>query len=437
MKTGRALLAALVVAALFAGLIESASALESGEEVIPRYQAIPGHTKTVDVELKKEIDPKEVVNGNNAFALDLYAKLSAQEGNLFFSPYSISTALAMTYAGARGNTWDEMKKALHFPLNPTERALHDAFGKLVHDMNAAGKKKGYQLSVANALWAQEDYKFLDEYTGLVTKSYDAGLNKLDFRTATEAARETINKWVEKQTNDKIKDLLKPGVLDPMTRLVLTNAIYFKGDWASKFKKEATQDLPFTLANGEKIKAPLMQQTGEFGYADLSEDMVGGGFRVLEMPYAGDELSMVILLPERIEKFMPTQQNISAWLGVLRKQKVVVFLPKFKMTSEFKLNDTLSALGMKDAFVADKADFSGMDGTKSLFISAVVHKAFVDMNEEGTEAAAATGVVVGVTCMPQAPPVFKADHPFVFLIRDKKTGGILFMGRVMNPVQDER
>ena len=384
---------------------------------------------------------ENVVEGNNAFALDLYAKLSEAEGNLFFSPYSISTALAMTYAGARGETADEMKATLHLPGGPADKTLHDAFGTLVRELNAAGEKGAFKLSVANALWAQHDYEFLDAFTRLVTASYDAGLTGLDFKGETEAARQTINKWVEEQTQDKIKDLLKPGVLTPLTRLVLTNAIYFKGDWASQFDKDRTKDAPFYLcfpANArvalEPIQVPLMFQKGDFQYADLKT------FQLLQMPYKGDELSMVVLLPKdrstealaALEASL-TAENFAKWLGRMGRLEVEVYLPRFKMTSEFSLKEMLVAMGMKDAFAPGTADLSGMDGTRDLFISAVVHKAFVDVNEEGTEAAAATGVVVGVTSVaPHPTPVFRADHPFLFLIRENESGAILFIGRVMNP-----
>ena len=394
----------------------------------------------------KAVTKADVVKGNNTFALDLYGQLRAKKGNLFFSPYSISTALAMTYAGARGNTAAEMNATLHFGAAPVDKALHNAFGSFVSDLNAASKRGKFKLAVANALWPQQDYKFLPAFTGLVTKSYNAGLTPLDFKTETEAARQTINRWVEQKTQDKIKELLKPGILTPMTRLVLTNAIYFKGDWYSPFDKKRTKDAPFylTIPEGVKfvkapqVKAPLMYRKGGFGYADLKT------FQLLQMPYKGNELSMIVLLPRSahakemaaLEKSL-TAANLTKWVGAAKWQNVRVYLPKFKMTSEFSLADTLAAMGMKEAFAERKANFSGMDGTSKLFISAVVHKAFVDVTERGTEAAAATAVGISVTSAapgpsPPPPPVFRADRPFVFLIRDNKTGSVLFIGRVMNP-----
>ncbi len=374
-------------------------------------------------------DKAAVVKGNNEAALDLYGRLRKQEGNLFFSPFSISTALAMTYAGARGETADQMADVLRFGLE--QGRLHPAFAALVEDLQAAKEKKGYELSVANALWGQEGFEFLADFLGLVRESYGAGLNEVDFKGAAEEARKTINAWVEKQTRDKIKDLIKPGVLGALTRLVLTNAIYFKGDWASQFDPKRTADAPFTLAGGDKVNVPMMSQKAEFGYMD------GDGFQALELPYVGEELSMVVLLPaaggvKALEDRL-TPENVAAWTKGLGKVELTVFLPKFKMTWQTELAPVLGAMGMGDAFSAARADFSGMTGRKDLFISNVIHKAFVEVNEEGTEAAAATAVVMKLTAVAR-PLVFRADHPFLFLIRDTRSGGILFMGRVMNPAQ---
>ncbi|MFH2019298.1 MAG: serpin family protein, partial [bacterium] len=368
-----------------------------------------------------------VVTGNNKFALDIYAQLRNQEGNLFFSPYSISTALSMTYAGARGETETQMAKTLHFNLE--QKRLHPAFAQLVRNLIA--EKKGYQLNIANALWGQKGYGFLELFLQITSQNYGAGLHEIDFAGNTEDARKTINDWVEKQTQDKIKELLKPGVLDSLTRLVLTNAIYFKGNWVSQFKEEKTIiDAPFTLITSQKIKVPMMNQQEEFKY------MEENGFQALEMPYIDNELSMVVLLPDKVDGLADlekslTMENLTTWLLKLRKQKIDAWLPRFKMTCEFSLADVLKSMGMSDAFALPPADFSGMTGKKDLFISAVIHKAFVEVNEEGTEAAAATAVGIGLTSARQIP-VFRADHPFIFLIRDIRSGSILFMGRVMNP-----
>jgi serpin B len=372
-------------------------------------------------------DVAAVVSGNTEFAFDLYAKLRGKDGNLFFSPESISTALAMTYAGARGETAEEMAKTLHFKLK--EGQLHPAFHALIEELNGAGKKRGYQLNVANALWGQKGYGFLPAFLKLTKSNYGAGLQEVDFAGETEKARQTINAWVEKQTKDKIKELLQPGVIDSSTRLVLTNAIYFKGDWDRQFRKDLTHKEAFHLSADKTADAMMMHDTGKFKYLD------GGSFQALEMPYKGKELSMVVLLPKKVDGLADfektlTAAKVSEWLPKLREQEVVVALPKFKMTSEFSLKDTLAAMGIKQLFTAG-ADLSGMNGKRDLFVSAVVHKAYVDVNEEGTEAAAATGVAVKLAAAPIRTE-FRADHPFVFLIRDNHSGSVLFLGRVVNP-----
>lgn len=397
-----------------------------------------------DTPAASEKTEEVVVEGNNRFALELYAKLREQKGNLFFSPYSISAALAMTYAGARGETEAQMAKVLHFPTVLVEKGppssagwrvrdrerFHSAFGAIIKDLNAKGEKGNYELSVANALWGQQGYGFLAEFLELIEAKYGGKLNEVDFITATEAARQTINAWVEKETKDKIKDLIQQGMLNSMTRLVLTNAIYFKGNWARQFEEDKTKETPFTLISGEKVDVPMMNQTAEFNYMKTED------FQGLELPYVDDELSMIILLPKETDGLIGfekslTAENLSKWLVRLRKREVIVSIPKFKETCQFRLADVLKQMGMTDAFLA-KADFSGMNGKRDLFISAVIHKAFVDVNEEGTEAAAATAVV-GVTAVgPKEIPVFRADHPFLFLIRDNDSGSILFIGRMMNP-----
>jgi len=394
------------------------------------------------------IKTDHVARGNNEFALELYGRLKGEAGNLFFSPYSIETALHMTYVGARGDTREQMAEVLKIPvikevfrdqMTKIERftvipqgQLNLAYGAFIRQLNEQGEKGDYQLQVANALWGQQGYGFLEEYLNQLQEYYGAGLNEVDFgdAAAREKAREAINTWVAEQTNDKIKELIKPGVLDAMTRLVLTNAIYFKGDWALQFDKKNTQDLPFYPGLEDKIDVPTMYLKDRFKFGEV------GDVQILELPYKGDDLSMVVVLPKKrdglaeLEKTL-TVKNLEGWMAKLRKREVKVFLPKFKQTCEFGLSEVLGKMGMKDAF-SGRADFSGMNGQKNLFISAVLHKAFVEVNEEGTEAAAATGVIVGVTSIPMPPPEFRADHPFVFMIRDVKTGAILFIGRVVKP-----
>jgi serpin B len=384
-----------------------------------------------DMPAAKEKTEEAVVEGNNRFAVELYAKLREQEGNLFFSPYSISAALAMTYAGARGETEAQMAKVLHFPSQRAgdQERFHPAFGAIIKDLNTRGKKGKYELIVSNALWGQKGYEFLAEFLELVKSNYGGRLNEVDFISDTESARKTINAWVEKKTKDKIKDLIVPGDLNQLTRLVLTNAIYFKGNWASRFKKENTKDAEFTLLSGEKVDTPTMNQTEQFSYMETED------FQGLEMPYVNNELSMIIFLPKRTDGLAEfekklTAENLSQWLARLRKREVIVSVPKFKETSRFSLAGVLKSMGMTDAFVSVVADFSGMNGKKELYISKVIHKAFVDVNEEGTEAAAATAVVTRAIAI--RPSVFRADHPFLFLIRDNSSGSILFIGRMMNP-----
>jgi serpin B len=378
-------------------------------------------------------DRAAAVDGNNAFAVALYGQLRDQSGNLFFSPASVSTALAMTYAGARGITAAEMAKTLHFTL-PPER-LHPAMGALLADLNAS--HNGYQLRVADALWVQRGYPMLDGFLKLNKDNYGAGFNQVDFKQATETARSTINQWVAQKTGDKIRDLVQPGALNAETRLVLTDAIYFKSDWQRHFERALTKDEDFHLSPAQRIRVPLMNRQGGFNYFD------GGRFQALELPYMSGELSMVVLLPRELgglpdmERSL-TPTNMRQWLGQLRPfSKVVVAMPKFKMTQQFGLGDTLARMGMVKAFQGD-ADFSGMSSERDFFISAVIHKAFIEVNEEGTEAAAATAVVMTGAIMhapdPTPPVVFRADHPFIFLIRDNRSGSILFMGRVTDPTK---
>ena len=349
-------------------------------------------------------DSAVVVEGNNAFAIDLYSQLRTQGGNLFFSPDSISTALAMTYAGARGDTASEMAKTLHFTL-PPER-LHPAMGGLLGDLNAP--HDAYTLRMANALWAQQGYTFLDDYLKLTKSNYGAGFKQIDFKDAAEAARLSINQWVEQQTDDKITDLLHPGVITPRTKLVLTNAMYFKGDWQTQFDKAQTTEEEFHLSTVQIAKAPMMHRDSGFNYFD------GGTFQILEIPYKSAELSMIILLPNDVGGLFALEQsliapNIKQWLGQLRPvPKVIVTLPKFKMTRQFELQDSLGAMGMTLAFDAH-ADFSGMTGNRDFFISAIIHEAYIDVDEEGTEAAASTAVAMrSMTArMQEPPPLFSA------------------------------
>jgi serine protease inhibitor len=377
---------------------------------------------------KQAVGERALSKGNMEFATDLYAKLRDKERNLFLSPLSISTALAMTYAGARGQTALEMAKTLHFNLDPAH--LHPAYAALMANLMAAGKKSGCELFIANALWGQHGYHFLPDFINLAKKNYGAGVYDVDFVGHSEEARRTINAWVAKQTKDKIKELLQRGVLTSDTRLVLTNAIYFKSNWHSPFKKQATREEDFTITTDQKVRVPLMHQSADFGYLD------GGSFQALDLLYAGKELSMTIFLPKKMDGLAEFEKTLTAgklaeWLSQLRSSRVDTSLPKFKMTTTLNLGQVLSGLGMATAF-SRGADFSGMTASRELFISEVIHKAYVAVQEEGTEAAAATGVVMERLSVKASSHVFRADHPFVFVIRDLRSNSISFMGRVTDP-----
>ena len=374
------------------------------------------------------------VEGNNRFAFNLFQKLVNSEmekgGNIFVSPFSISGALAMTYAGARGETQDQMKKVLQFNLE--QKDLHPAFSSLFHAVNAT-KEKPYVLKTANALWGQVNYTFLKSFTSLIQTHYGGGFFPVDFVKQTEAARIRINRWVENQTEEKIKDILAEGDIDALTRLVLTNAIYFKGDWQTPFKEANTQTAPFHPTPDTSILVPLMTLTKKFAYMERNDK-----FQALELPYAGDDLAMVIFLPSKTHGFANFAADFSPKiltesLAAMRPARIQVFLPKFKTKTKYYLKDILSAMGMGVAFT-DNADFSDMTGNHDLKISKVIHQAFVEVNEKGTEAAAATAVVMALKSMPMPPKVFRADRPFAFLIRHKPTGSILFMGKITNPLQ---
>jgi serpin B len=340
----------------------------------------------------------------------------------------------MTYAGARGETAEQMANALHLTLKP-ER-LHPAFGSLRKEVQGADQERKvqrkYQLQTANRLWGQKGYDFFPEFLKITENNYGAGLKQVDFiqAQAREEARKSINAWVEEQTQSKIQELIKPGILTVDTRLVLTNAIYFKSAWSHPFPPQQTRDGEFTLANGKKVKAKLMHGSNRTNY--LKEE----DFEALELPYEEHDLSMIVLLPNNADG-LPTFEkkltaaNLTEWLGKLSDHKVDVTLPKFRLTCEFMLNDVLSKMGMPVAFDSDKADFSGMTTHDRLFISHVVHKAFVYVDEAGTEAAASTAVVMERLSNP-TPATFRADHPFVYLVRDNRTGSILFLGRVVDP-----
>lgn len=366
---------------------------------------------------------------NNAdFAFALHRQLDPK-ANLFCSPYSLSSALAMAYAGAAGKTKAEMAEALHFKAAPA--VLHASFKAVNEGLNAVGKQGAVKLSAANALWGQKDARFKKEFLALCARFYGGGMNLVDFRAAAERARDTINAWVEEKTAGKIKDIIPTGALTSETRLVITNAVYFKGDWDKPFDKAATSNQPFHKTGGATTETPFMTTTRRLRYAELP------GLKALELPYKGKDLAMLLLLPAGRDELPALEKQLSSkaltqWSQALAEREVEVHIPKFKLETAFSANQALAALGMATAFDPDRADFSGMSEEKGFYIGAVLHKAFVAIDEKGTEAAAATAVMmVGATSIPPPPPVFRADHPFLFLIRDT-AGNILFLGRLAAP-----
>ena len=372
---------------------------------------------------------KAVVNSNNQFTSDLYSKLlETEEGNIFFSPYSITSAFAMTYEGARGTTAEEIKQVFYFP--DEEIVLRSSYARLFNLINKPDKS--YQLSTANALWAQEDYPFLEEYLSIIENYYGGETTNLDIEGDIEGSRQTINKWVEDQTYNKIKDPIPKGILKPTTRLVLTNAIYFKGTWLNQFDPKNTREMNFYVSDTETVTANMMYlvpKENKFNYAETDN------LQLLELPYEGEEISMMVILPKTGK--MPlvesnfTSDNLELWKNSMTDQKVTIYLPKFKFKTNYFMVPTFKDMGMVSAFRAPPADFSGLDGTKTLKIQEIIHQAFVEVNEEGTEAAAATAVVIGKESA-SINPIFKADRPFIFIIQEKSTGAILFLGKVMDP-----
>jgi len=368
-----------------------------------------------------------LVDNNTLFALDLYRQLQTTAGNLFFSPYSISSALAMTCAGARENTRTQMAQALRFAGN--DKVLHAGFKLLRETLEESGKEGGNQLMVANSLWPQVNYRLRRAFMNLVKKYYGVRLTRVDYADE-EATRLKINSWVEEKTTEKIQDLISPGVLDSLTRLVLVNAIYFKGNWEHTFAADQTYEAPFHPTGGGAVQVQMMHQKNSFRYTE-DENV-----QVLELPYTGKDLSLLVLLPKtqnelgRLESSL-TLENLESWGSSLEETEVNVALPRFELAFPFRLDDALQSLGMTDAFTG-MADFSGMEQTRELYLGAVLHKAFIAVNEEGTEAAAATAVIMQTKSISFMSVDFIADHPFVFLIRDNKTGTLLFLGRMSQP-----
>lgn len=376
---------------------------------------------------------QQLIAGNTAFALALYQALKTPDANLFYSPYSLSLALAMTYAGARGNTETQMAQVLHFEL--PQGSLHPAFNALDLDLTSqAGDEEGsFQLNIANSIWGQQDYVFEQTFLDTLAANYGAGLRLADFARAPEPARRTINDWVSDQTNNRIENLIPERAIDELTRLVLANAIYFNARWVYPFAAESTSNGPFTLLSGEQVNAPMMHMEEPVFLAYGQ----GTGYQAVELPYQGAQMAMLIVVPDggTLPTFEAgfTPDQYTSIISGLTPQMVNLILPKFTFETTFSLADTLAGMGMSDAFDSDLADFSGMNGKTDLYIDQVFHKTFVAVDETGTEAAAASAVVVGVEgeLMVEAVEMF-VDRPFLFFIRDLQTGTILFAGRVVNP-----
>lgn len=384
-------------------------------------------------------DIGQQAQSNNDFAVAMYNLIAQEDGNLFFSPYSITAALGMTAAGAVGSTRQEIIDALKVTLegntfdqalNSTDLSLHD------HSDNT----DGITLRIVNSTWMQTDWKFRIGYLNHLSQYYGAGVNMLDFASDPENCRTIINDWVEDQTNDKILDLLPEGSITNQTALVLTNAIYFLANWLYGFDAEKTSESTFILRDERTIETPMMYFSDPGDKVTMDYARIGK-VRAMDFPYKGNRLAMTVLLPDEGEfdtfESSLTTESINELVEALDAESLFVSLPKFKFTSRsLSLKDKLMALGMKHAFGDDSTDFSGIDGSKSLYVSDVLHKAFISVDEAGTEAAAATAVVITFKSVDPDAPIFTVTRPFIYLIRDKQTGTILFMGRILDPSKEE-
>jgi serpin B len=425
----------LTAAVLFVAMPLPASAQSAAQEV-DKEQVDPAEAF---VQAKIDADGKRIVEGLNRFSSEIYAKMMGANGDIAISPASISTAFGLAYAGARGKTADDIAATLHYPTDIAD--FHKSYGQLLGTMQLSAN--GRTMAVNNAIWLQDGLPVRDEYLALVDRNYSAGLNRVDYVSDPEAARLAINGWVESKTNDKIKELLTRDDITKYTRSILVNTIYFKADWAEPFDKAATKIDKFKLTKGKPVLLPLMNQRNSFGYAEKD------GVQILSMPYRGGETDMVILLPKAgklaaMEKKITTA-GFAPWADPLRESydvDTIVTLPKFKIEKHYdKVKETLQTMGMVQPF-EDDADFTAMKPVNlsstdpndwNLAVSKVVHQVFIEVEEKGTEAAAATAIVMDVVITgsrrkPPPPKIFRADHPFLFLIRDRRTEAILFVGR---------
>jgi len=437
MKTLQTILSLSVIAAfLLAGCAPAGQSPEPTQPEEPTQPSTEAQDLIGEVAYnpnpQAELDQiKALAEAHNTFALDLYQQLAGEGENIFYSPYSIYMALLMTYAGAAGDTASQMESTLHLPYPQEEiHAVMNALNQQLKANSLVDDEPAFTLNIVNQLWGQAGYAFLPEFLNTLSQNYNAGLKTVDFAADPEAARELINLWVEAQTNEKIKDLIPAGALNELTRLVITNAVYFKAAWLYPFDPENTKDGSFTLLDGSQVEVPMMHQSGSMR-AYVSQDV-----QAVELPYEGGTYSMVALMPTvgSLDAFAQalTAESLQGILDQLDRASVTLSMPKFKFEAAFGLNDALKALGMTDAFDPLQANFSRMNGTTDLYITSALHKAYVDVNEEGTEAAAATAVVVGLTSAPSQSYTITLDHPFLFLIRDNDTGTLLFVGRMADP-----
>jgi serpin B len=381
--------------------------------------------------LKESTTINAIAEANNEFAISLYKKTGDEEKNIVFSPYSIGSALAVTYAGARENTAKEMAEVLWFPQDQV--SFHPGYKAFTDSVLLTGKEKGTELRIANALWVQEDYKLKQDFLDLAESYYKAKAENVNFRVPEELekTRQKINKWVEDMTNNRIQNLLQQGVLKEATRLVITNAIWFNGNWVKPFDTNNTYSSIFDINSAKSISTEFMHQKSEVDYYEDDE------VQALEIPYKGGKKSMLIILPKETEGWkligrILTTDRLKIISRGLKTQEVEMAIPKFSYESQFNLKETLMQMGMKEPF-SNFADFSGMTDANDLKIDEVIHKAFIEVNETGTEAAAATAVIMVLkSALEERSVRFIADHPFIYFIMDKTTGGIIFMGRLVNP-----
>lgn len=393
--------------------------LSAGTPDVPQYQSQPPEAL------------RPVIDGNTDFAAALYPALAKARENVILSPYSLTMALAAVHAGARGQTETQIAQAAHFPTNQGE--LLPALKRVRDELKRIGRRRSVELDSATCLWAQKNYGFTKDFINLMRERYDVRTKFVDFSSSAGSASREIDAWIKAQTHGKLGGAMPATASSSSTRLVIVNAIYFKGDWASRFERSATRNEPFRTA-AASIQAPMMRQTNDFLYAEAE------GTKLVVLPYVGGDLSMVVLLPLQPDGFDQLEKNLDSrhlgvWASNLTPCRVDLALPRFKIASHFLLPDTLVAFGMTNAFSGEFADFSGMSPRRPLFINAFDQASIVEVNEEGTVAASATRVSLACAGPKRLPPrEFHADHPFVFLIRENSTGVILFLGRVLNPAR---